>query len=184
MATLIRLLLVFSIIFQMGAKYIPLQDKTFEVHTASFNVEQHEVELQINIGEGDFLYEKITVESIEATKILFDYAKKNDLVIRDCRPVNKLSVYTTDMDTLNDKARFNKYASSSEGGDIWALFDHVSESSTESAIVLTDHGGWSQILLAHELAHYWHYRFCWDVLEDIDSEEFALKFEKIYMENK
>lgn len=180
---MVRLFFVFCLIpFLLGVNtYQPLVDKKFNSHQTSFIVEKHRVEMGIHIGSGDFLYEKIALESLNISTILIKHAEESGLELTECRPAERIDLYTTDMQTLNDKSRFTKLSSLEMGSEIWALFDQRPESHTQTAIVLTDHGNFNKVLLAHELAHYWHYRFCWDLFSETSSEDFAQSFEKIYV---
>lgn len=164
--------------------YQPLSDQDFDTKSGDINVNGHAVEYSINLQDGfshDWTLEKLDSSS----EIIFEYAKEKGYRTLSCRSNKSLDIYTTDMQTLNDRERFNKFSKSETNRVLWALFDQVPEDKTTSVIVLTDHKQHNEVLVAHEVAHYWSHRLCWDIYHpDADEEGIALEFEKFYMENK
>jgi hypothetical protein len=120
--------------------------------------------------------------SVEIVRFL----NENNTAHSDCHPELELNLYHVNSSVLNDHARFREWGPANNIQDrasftLWALYDPMKYSRTESSIFLTDHGAWAnEILLAHEMAHYWYDRLCIALSFPYGTEAFAKRFEKYY----
>ena len=65
---------------------------------------------------------------------------------------------------------------------LWALYDSMPHQRGVSSIFLTEKGRWAdEILLAHEIAHYWYEQFC-SAPRGPGTEAFAKAFENVYQD--
>ena len=157
-------------------QYQPLKDKTFSEFTGNTHIDEYYIKYTIyngNVGfDNNWVAQNLTSNSYR----ILSYIRTNypDIRMDDCRFMDDLEIFTVEMQTLNDKARFNKYT---HNGEIWALFDIRPDERRKSSIVLTNHPYFNGSLFKHELAHYWYYRLCMDYSTDVDTEDFAIELE-------
>jgi hypothetical protein len=153
---------------------------------SSVEIEQHDVSYELHLQGSGYTADWLSRNLTTTSEKLVEYAESKNYRTLECRPVGKLDIYVISFDVLNNRDRFNDYADAESGMPIWALFDSRKEDPQAAAIMLTDHGAEHNFrLLAHEVAHYWAYRFCWDFHHsDIDGEDLAMDFEKYAEENR
>jgi hypothetical protein len=177
------LLLLLACTILIGAtSYTPLKDQSYLITNGSMEVDNHSLDYSINTNDSSS-YSKLWIESnLSATsEKLVEFAAVQGYKSVECRPVWNLEIFVVDMEVLNDANRFNDYIEIGMSDPIWALFDQVHSDSQRTSIILTDHGDYNSTLFAHELAHYWAYRFCWDFYhKEKSGEEIAVEFEKFY----
>lgn len=174
------LLLFFSCFLLLGSNtYQPLADKSFLSARGIAQVEGFDVDYVIKYNNSTYSNDWIASHLTDTSEKLVEFAKSNKYRIQECRPVHNLDIFIVDMETLNDRDRFNEYED--PNSRIWALFDKTRTDHNRASIILTDHGSYNSILFAHELAHYWAYRFCWDFYHtEVGGEDIAVSFEKFY----
>ena len=121
-----------------------------------------------------------------ASTEVISFLNKTNIVHSDCHPELELNIYHVNSSVLNDHDRFREWGPANNIQDrasftLWALYDPMKYSRTESSIFLTDHGAWAnEILLAHEMAHYWYDRLCIALSFPYGTEAFAKRFESHY----
>jgi len=146
---------------------------------------------QQGIGRYGYAYHKAMVEyTVKTASILiFDFMDEIGLKnqYKECRTPRKLNIYHIAPETLLDPRRFNQFpkenrSTRKSGHVLWALFDPKERNSETSAIYLTDKETFNQELLAHEISHYWYERMCIYRVTTYDTESFAQRFQKYYMQ--
>jgi len=117
---------------------------------------------------------------------IFRFIDENSIRYVECSPDLKLNIYHISSSYLNDHSRFRDWGPSNNVQDkntftLWALYDPMKQDRFNASIFLTDHGMWAnEILIAHEVAHYWFTRFCMTLTYSSGTEDFAKKFERYY----
>jgi len=164
--------------------YEPLSDVSWELcdnseYTARYDAKP--LKLVYNFCSTSERITNIDKALVRGTEMLFDFAKIKKLSSVECISDRKLDIYNVSFDILND-GRFPEWSNQSPFG-IWALYD-PRVNSDKSSIMITDQGdSRNDIILSHELAHYWYDRLCWNK-EMPDAEAFAMEFEKFYIERR
>lgn len=165
--------------------YYPVQGIQFEKTEGSLRIEENIINYEINISKGDYSSDWIEAKLQDTSKKAVEFAEDMKFPTKECRSVSKLGIYTISMDALNDRRRFNRWVKRSESDKIYALFDQIPDIEDSAAILLTDHDEYNSTLFAHEVYHYWSYRFCWDIYRPENDEELmARKFERYYEESR
>ena len=181
-----RILLLFLLlIFLTGTKtYAPLQDLNIQKEQGSLVINERLVDYFLYINEAGYTKDWLVKNLVTVSEKFQKFADSKNYSSTDCRLINKINIFIVDTEILNDKQRFNKYQEVPEDREIWALFDQMKDDPEYVSIILTNHGSYNLDLLTHELAHYWSYRFCWDIFYfDLDGEQVALEFESFAKEN-
>lgn len=167
-----------------AAPYKAVNGLSFEETEGTVKIEKLNLDYKLHIQKSQYTADWLLTNLTAASEKLVKYAESKDYRTIECRPVDDLDIYVVDFNVLNNRERFDNYAGAESGMPIWALFDSRKDEPTTSAILLTDHGEKHNFrLLAHELAHYWSYRFCWDFYHDIEPEKMAVEFEVYAKEN-
>ena len=101
----------------------------------------------------------------------------------------RLDIYYINSKTLGDSRRFNQVPSGNRSTynpkeSLWALYDPLPKDLETSAIYITDRLNNNEVMLAHEISHYWYDRLCISVKNSIDTESFAKEFERYYERNR
>ena len=177
-----KLILTFLLLFLTGATiYEPLKDRSYSHASKTLSVQNYDVEYESYIDNNSFSHEWLLYSFSNTSERLFSFANARGYSLKECRPVTKLDVFGESMDTLNDRERFARFDRSETDMIIWGLFDKRLLEKTRASIILTDHGSYNSTLYAHEISHYWAYRFCWDHLyPSKDGEDIAADFEIFY----
>lgn len=117
-----------------------------------------------------------------STKQIFLFAKDNGLPFNDCKKIYNIDIYMVNYSVLNDRNRFNQWQGFSPNSNkrIRGLYAPRVQEANVSAIVLTPQGKDTSTVIAHEMAHYWYDRFCWDQNWNGGTENFARRFEALY----
>lgn len=166
------------LLLSTGFSYAPLSDVKFSTTAHSINISDASTELRTNIAVDGYTDSWIKENFENITKEFFKFAESQGQRTTECRAVNELNIYAIDIETLNDRKRFNDWNGAKQSTRIVGLFDTILTDRKNSAILLTDLAPYNKIIFAHELAHYWSYRFCWDVFTPgFDGEAMAQKFE-------
>lgn len=98
-----------------------------------------------------------------------------------CQEKVLLEIYEVQYNHLNDYNRYNEWRTEgTEFMTIWGLYDMRWREPSYSAITITNQFKYTEIVLAHEMAHYWADRLCLDQY-GVKGEAFARGFEKFYM---
>lgn len=170
-------------IFLVGfSSYAPLIDGVFEVESSSMSVRNYNLNYKTHISDDSYSHEWLAEQLAITSEKLLNFAEKNRYLSAECRPVNELDIFTIDIETLNDRDKFNSFEGSDSDIELWGLFDYRLNQHHSASIILTDHSKYNEILFAHELSHYWAYRFCWDFFHiEKDSERIAKDFEIFYI---
>lgn len=180
-------LLSFLSVLMLGTvPYKPVDDLSFVNAEGTVKIGRYDISYKMHL-QGSGYTDKWLLENLIATsEKLLEYAESKSYRTLECRPVDNLDIYIVSFDVLNNRDRFSDYAGAESGMPIWALFDSRKEEPRAAAIMLTDHGVEHNLnLLAHEVAHYWAYRFCWDFYySNIDGEDLAMDFEKYVKESR
>lgn len=165
----------------IASDYKPLQDQTWATCTSSnFVVNYGRAPFSVNYQICSYDNNVPTEQDIiNTTQKIFDFASSLGLSHTECVPLNNLEFYKVNMEILNDKKRFSKW-SNQGAGQIWGLYDPRLDEVGVASIMLTEHGDWNKITLAHELSHYWYDRLCWNKNWSKSDEQFALDFEKYF----
>lgn len=165
----------------LASDYEPLQDQSWLTCTSSNFVAYYDqasfsVKYQICSKDLDVPSEQ---EIVSTTQKVFDFASSLGLAHTECAPLEKLEIYKISTEMLNDRKRFSKWSNQSLG-KIWGLYDPRLDETGIASIMLTEHGDWDKVTLAHELSHYWYDRLCWNKNWSKSDEQFALDFEKYF----
>lgn len=155
------------------AKYSTLSDVQFSM------TEQLEgVTIYRPVGS---TYDSEFVESSmkRAERYINRFAAIKGLPTDSCQE-RELGIFVVDSSVINDLERYPY--TTNQVSTRWALYDPYSSDYDYSAIVLTDRreNYIDDILLVHELGHYWHDVCGWRNDWDGDSENFALAFQDYY----
>jgi hypothetical protein len=120
-----------------------------------------------------------------ASVAVLDFMETQRLPLGHCKS-DHLDLYILDHDLLNDHSRFTEWGPANGVTDkrtftLWALFDPLRNRPGEVAALLTEKGLWAdEILLAHEMAHYWYEQMCTALSWREGTESFALALEEVY----
>ena len=110
------------------------------------------------------------------------YAKKLKLPVYSCLENDNLDIYEVSLAVLNDPSRFKV----KRAPDIKLLgyYDPMLTDTGKSTIAFASFGyPEDELTIAHEMAHYWYDRFCWNLMYS-DTEGFARDFEKYYKDRR
>lgn len=166
---------------------IKLENKDFDV--IDFEYANHIFNLNLEFFSQTDSYESVFIENqvINLSQSIFKFAEKNNLPIRECRRNLSLEIYDIEFNLLNDKTRFTGWESNQpEATKIQGLYlPLIDKESKVSGIFLTERVGIEkELLLGHELAHYWYDRLCWSRHWIGGTEDFANKFERFYLKTR
>ena len=121
---------------------------------------------------------------LEASYKIFMFIDTLGLIDRTCRGNLNLEVYEIDTATLNDHTLFTRWqAANPSVQSIWALYDPRTEEVNVSSLMITHHGNWDRLNVAHEMAHYWFDRLCMRSQYNQSTEDFAKSFETYFLQN-
>jgi len=133
---------------------------------------------QSNTGYYDQLIYRAIYESSVAS---FNEIEKFGLIERQCNPNEFLEIFEVSESQLNDPKRFpaDFVGDLSAGrGSLLGFYDPRNSENYRDAIVITPHdNAESYRIIVHEIAHYWHARFCLQDHITTSSEDFALKIQ-------
>lgn len=175
-------MILFSIAFAQ-TQYLPLQDQTWKV-CKSDAIENNVYNLSFQYCYNNIELESLNKEVEDISFKVFSFAKEKNLPRMECVKDLSLEIYETSMKVLNDRNRFSFYQNMT-ALPIWGMYDPRNFKSKTSTIVITDHGKkWNNLTLAHEVSHYWFDRYCWNNSWAKKPEDFAMEFEKYYMEKQ
>lgn len=132
-------------------------------------------------------YTQAFVEQVmtRATVRLLRFITNKGLPIARCS-AKHLDIYVVSHATLNNHNRFRDWGLANGVKNrntfaLWALYDPMRSQPERASILLTTRTQWAnEILLAHELAHYWYDQFCLALSWFDGTESFALAFQAVY----
>lgn len=164
--------------------YEPLKDQTWEsCYNSGLEYQEYHVYYQYCQIDDNISVKFIQHEIGRDTALIFDFAKTVGIAANQDILNQNLEIYEVSTKTLNS-AKFDDW-SKTKGTETWGLYDPRVLDLNVSSIILTDHGlEWNQIVFAHELAHYWFDRLCWDKKWRGTPESFAQQFEIYYSQHK
>ena len=165
-------------------------DSTAQVQSDRYTV-NYSIFYQTPMYSSSGTYNSSFVNSVieKASREVFVFLDAKSIVYSDCLPGMNIDIYHISSTTLNDHSRFNEWGPANNVQDrntftLWALYDPMQYERYNSSIFITDHGAWAnEILLAHEVSHYWYDRMCLALVYSSGTEVFAQQFESFY-ENK
>lgn len=167
------ILILFAFIFSSySAEYTPLRDLSFTLkERASVSVHGYAFEYEFYILDGKSNTNYIS-HANNFSKLILEYSQSYGLPLKECKPSGNVEIFEVDVTILNDVNRFGNWKDPAD--TVWGLYDSIMFQPNDSAIMITDHGSeTNNLIFAHELAHYWFDRFCWDRYWTLDSEAFA-----------
>lgn len=168
-----------------SAEYQALQDQTWDsCQSSSLTVDYYGKPQEINYrycsynNSIDFEFIRQNLE--RATEKVFEFAEKLDLNSEQCVNQINLEIYQISFETLNEKDRFGNWNNEGEAKS-WGLYDPRASEGNVGSLMITDQGPkWNDLILAHEVSHYWYDRFCWNKKWQKPDEAFAQSFETFY----
>ena len=154
-------------------------------------VEGHRIEYILRQQEGGALPDAYDVAFVDAairgaTATLFRFFRQKGWDVIDLGGSAKLDIYYISSGMLNDHTRFHDWGKANDVTDkntfdLWALYDPMKWAPKRSAIFLTHHTRWAdELLIAHELCHYWYNRGLIFLSTDVRTEPIAEEFEHHY----
>ncbi len=121
-----------------------------------------------------FIYDNIDF----ASNIILNYSKNHlGWKNQECKSISDLSIVEINKSDLNDHVKFrNWWQGHPEVKELQALYD-----TDEARIYLASEENKLEYsgIIAHEVAHYWYSRMCWDN-STITSEQFAMQVQDMY----
>jgi hypothetical protein len=177
--------LLFLFAFSIPApttSYPPLADYSWtNCDKSTFSAGGHTVNYTYCTNQNKITKQFIALNSSDASESFFRFLRSRGYSTAMCAPERLLEIYEVTVPTLNNPNRFNLWQANTPGVDeIWALYDNRARQPGLDAIVITNHYGYNELNLAHELAHYWIDRFCLN--GKVGSEErFISAFESFYL---
>jgi len=159
--------------------YRPLSDQEFKRCNSYFaDIEGHPLFVSYcSSGEipDAFIKDKVKGMSINVFRFIDTLSLKR----KESRTNISLDIFEVTGDQLNDRRRFSAWHTMNpDSKPLWALYDPRAIEVSKSSIMITDQGKeWNDIILGHELSHYWFDRFGLEGSWGKDLESFAVDFE-------
>ncbi len=125
-----------------------------------------------------------------ASQLINPYLDKRGYKKTSCQIGHEsIDIYYVTRSVLGDPKRFKQIPSANAstyipGDSLWALYDPTPFDPLSNSIYITDRGGVNEVMLAHEISHYWYDRYCIGLSNSIETEPFAKNFEEFYIRNK
>jgi hypothetical protein len=178
-------------------QYQPLQDikvATYQQKTVPilYKGSEYSVNLELFSQDNGYRFSYIESTFVDASQSVFKFAEQEGVYrSTECSPIHNLEIYDVDWSVLNDSSRFGVVQNPSAYG-MQGLYDPRLSEPGVSSVMITDHSksGTSRttlardILIAHEISHYWYDRFCFNNGWHGDAESFAIKFESYYLKDR
>jgi hypothetical protein len=196
-AVAVLLLFLSGTAYTSDIEYKPLNNieiVTYEQKTISipYKANKYIVDLEFYSQDNEYRFSEVEGIFKKASQYVFEFAEKEKSYRSpECTPKKNLEVYDVDWSVLNNNVRFAGVHAptnlSSVG--IQGLYDPRISDYGVSSITITGHNKNSidrakidkEILIAHEVAHYWYDRLCFNEKWDGSVEGFAIKFEAYYL---
>lgn len=166
--------------FALASSYKPLEDQEWtNCNSSIINMDYKRGSFLVNYKICHKNEANVPTEQdiIQISKKVFEFAAAAGLPDKQCFFLEELEIYKISTKLLNDKSRFPK-STNGLGKEIWGLYDPRIDETGKASIMVTEHADWNEIILAHELSHYWYDRMCWKQTWSKSDEQFALDFEK------
>lgn len=178
-----KLLLILSIFLGFTTNYNELSDRKFNIYKSDdIIINDAKVNLEYFSENDQISYDIIKSQFILNSSLVFIFAQKNSINYNaQCFDNQNLEIYGLKYSTLNELGRFSWKNMNTR--EINGLFDPRSIEKNVSSLMITEVD--TSLALAHETAHYWFDRFCFDRHGWAGTtEDFAILFEKYILEGK
>ena len=188
------LTILFSLIFLCSftntyqTTYEPLNDISFNYKNEANVLVCHQDQIwKMNYAvynQTDEFASLISTNIIPLSHQVFQFADLHKIPLNECIAKDHLEIFQISQQTLNDHTRFDGWQPQNDDASIiWGLYDPRLGQKIFASIMISDHGPKENpLIFAHELSHYWYDRFCWNQYWNNSDEQFALDFEKFYLE--
>jgi len=164
--------------FLSGIDFLPAKQWTSSLYGADVTYTYHASSNEIKTNE-------IKIITQKTEKAIKDFARREGLPTLPCKDLKVLDLYFVPVSEITNRAQYMRFPFNNmkEDSIVWGIYDPLS-SEHKSAVIFGNPGGiYSELTQAHELAHYWHDRFCWPDYSSKNPEELAIEFENFYSEN-
>jgi hypothetical protein len=183
---LLPLLLAFTLVQNPVFNYKPLDDYSWNsCYQSSFRI----IDWDDKVYNTDYTYcsmdglikpSFVDEKFLIASHDVFNYIDILQLEKTECIPHRNVEIFHINVTDLNDHKRFPHVTYPPSPTRILALYDPRIEEINTSSLIITNQGQINDLILAHEVSHYWFDRLCIVNQYEGTSEQFAVNFEQFY----